>query len=154
MLTPKVGFVDVRRLNRLARQLREVALRASQNNQDLPLSASELMVVEHVARHPGSTITAIARETGLAQSRVSAVVRQLADERVFDCGKDDADRRQTRVQLAPQVAVQVFEEFGSRPIGDALAAVVPHLTASDAGRVDQLLEELATLMESPNHEPA
>ena len=146
--------MDVRRLNRLARQLREVALRASQNNQELPLTASELMVVEHVARHPGSTITAIARDTGLAQSRVSTVVRQLAEARVFDRTKEDADRRQTHVQLAPQAAVQAFEEFGSRPIGDALPTVAPHLTASDARRIDQLLDELATLMEPPNHEPA
>jgi len=154
MLALKVGRVDVRRLNRVARQLREVALRASQDNQDLPLSASELMVVEHVARHPGSTITAIARETGLAQSRVSTVVRQLAKERVFDCGKDDADRRQTHVRLSPQAAVQAFEESGSRLIDDALLTVAPHLTTSDASRIDQLLDELASLMESPDHEPA
>jgi len=145
--------MDVRRLNRLARQLREVALRASQDNQDLPLSASELMIVEHVARHPGSTITAIARETGLAQSRVSTVVRQLVMEHVFDCSKDEADRRQTHVRLSPQAAVQAFEESGSRLIDDALTTVAPHLATSDADRINQLLDELATLMDSPNHEP-
>lgn len=143
--------MDVRRLNRLARQLREVALRASQNNQDLPLSASELMIVEHVARFPGSTVTAIARDTGLAQSRVSTVVRDLAKAHVFDCVKDEADRRQTHVQLAPQVAVQAFEEFGSRLIDEALIIVAPHLTTADANRIGQLLDELVSLMESPNN---
>jgi DNA-binding MarR family transcriptional regulator len=136
-------------VNRLARQLREVALRASQDNQDLPISAGELVVVEHVARHPGSTITAIARETGLAQSRVSTVVRDLTREHVFSCTKDDADRRQTRVQLAPHVAKQAFEELGSRPVDDALTLVAPHLTSRDAARAGRLLDELAALMEPP-----
>lgn len=141
--------MEVRRLNRLSRQLREIALRASQNNKDVPLSAGELIVVEYVARHPASTITAIARDTGLAQSRVSTLVHRLADEHVFVCSKDEKDRRQTRVQLLPEVATQVFEEFGSRPIDGALTTVAPHLSTRDAKRIIVLLDELATLMEPP-----
>lgn len=142
-------MVEVRRLNRLSRQLREIALRASQDDEELPLSAGELVIVEHVARHPGSTISAIARETGLAQSRVSTVVRHLSDERVFVCSKDSKDRRQTLVALSPEVAVQAFEEFGSRPVDGALATVVPHLSGDQAVRVVSLLDELADLMEPP-----
>jgi DNA-binding MarR family transcriptional regulator len=141
--------MEVRRLNRLSRQLREIALRASQNNGEVPLSAGELLIVEHVARHPASTITDIARETGLAQSRVSTVVRHLSDERVFVCSKDDKDRRQTRVALSPEAAVQAFEESGSRPIDSALVTVVPHLSDDEALRVSTLLDELGTLMEPP-----
>jgi len=139
--------VEVRRLNRLSRQLREIALRASQNDEDLPLSAGELTVVEYVARHPASTISAIARETGLAQSRVSTLARRLTEDGVFICGKDDQDRRQTRVQLSPEVATQVFEEFGSRPVDGALTTAAPHLTDSDVGKVLRLLDELATLLD-------
>jgi DNA-binding MarR family transcriptional regulator len=139
--------MDVQRLNRLARQLREVALKASQDGAELPISIGELAVVENVARTPDSTITDIVRGTGLAQSRVSKVVRDLAADGVFITTRDPNDRRQTRVRLDPKVRRQAFEDFGSRPIGVALAEARPKLSDQQVAKVEHLLDELADLFD-------
>lgn len=138
--------VDVLQLNRLARQLREIALKASQGGADLPISVGELAILENVARHPNSTISEISRSTGLAQSRVSKVVRELSEEGVFQHSKDPNDRRQTRVQLDAKVQRQTFEDHGSRPIDEALSDAVPHLDAAGVKRVKELLAELSGLL--------
>lgn len=136
--------MDVQRLNRLARQLREVALKASQEGAELPISIGELAVFESVAREPDSTITDIVRVTGLAQSRVSKVVRDLAADGVVITTRDPEDRRQTRVRLDPAIRKKAFEDFGSRPISAALAEAVP---AQNITRIEHLLDELANLID-------
>lgn len=148
--TRSMNQMEVRQLNRLSRQLREIALRASQNGAELPLSVSELAIVEHVARHPAETITSIARSTGFAQSRVSTVVRALTDQGVLVCSRNVKDRRQTRVQLDPKVAELTFQEYGSRPVEHSLREVLPHLSGSDAARAGALLDELAALLSPPS----
>ncbi|HEX3783624.1 MAG TPA: MarR family transcriptional regulator [Pseudonocardiaceae bacterium] len=139
--------MDVQRLNRLARQLREIALKASQDGAELPISFGELAVVESVARNPDSTITDIVRGTELAQSRVSRVVHALAADGVFITTRDPNDRRQTRVRLDPKVRKQMFEDFGSRSVSAALAETSPRLSDENIARAEQLLDELADLID-------
>jgi DNA-binding MarR family transcriptional regulator len=138
--------MEVRRLITLARQLREIALKASQDGDDLPLSIGELAIVEHVARNPDSAINEIARGTGLAQSRVSRVVRELGDEGVFHLWKNPQDRRETRVRLDPNTYRQTVDDYSSRPITTALTEATPHLNKAERERVNQLLIELADLL--------
>lgn len=144
--------MDVLQLNRLARLLREVALRASQNGQELPISASELAVIENVARHPDVTIGEISHNTGLAQSRVSAIVRDLTAEGVLVQRKVPPDRRQTRVRLDPRAESQMFDEFGARPVDDALSGAAPHLSPEEVTRLLLLLEEVLRMLDHP-HQP-
>jgi DNA-binding MarR family transcriptional regulator len=138
--------VDVIRLNRLARRLREIALKASQGGAELPISVGELSVVEAVARTPDSAISEISRTTGLAQSWVSAIVRDLSQQGVFQQTKDPNDRRQTRVRLDPEIRRTSFEDYGTRPIDHAVMQAAPHLDASGLQRVKQLLAELDQLL--------
>jgi DNA-binding MarR family transcriptional regulator len=144
--------MDVLELNRLARLLREVALKASQNGQELPISASELAVIENVARHPDITISEISHNTGLAQSRISTIVRDLTGEGVLLQRKVPPDRRQTRVRLDPSVEAQTFDEFGARPIDAVLSGVAPHLSPDDVSNLIRLLEEALAMLDPP-HEP-
>jgi DNA-binding MarR family transcriptional regulator len=138
--------VDVVELNRLSRRLREIALRASQHGGELPISASELAIVEYVARHPHCSIGEISQSTGLSQSQVSKRVRLLSDNGVFETGVHPGDRRVTTVRLALATRRQVFEEYGSRSIESTVATVVPTLSPEQAYRIVQLLEELAELL--------
>jgi len=141
--------MDVLGLNRLARLLREVALKASQNGEELPISASELVVIENVARHPDITISEISANTGLAQSRISNIARDLADEGVFLLRKVPPDRRQTRVRLDPKAERQTFDDAGARPIDDVLSGAAPHLSPDDVGRLIGLLEEVLGMLDRP-----
>jgi DNA-binding MarR family transcriptional regulator len=145
--------MDVLQLNRLARLLREVALKASQNGQELPISASELAVIEDVARHPDITISEISHDTGLAQSRVSTIVRDLTSEGVLVQRKVPPDRRQTRVRLDPKAESQTFDEFGARPVDDVLSGAVPHLSPDEVAHLLLLLEEVLQMLDHPR-EPA
>lgn len=141
--------VDVFRLHRLSRQLREVALKASQGGAELPVSVGDLAVLENVARNPNSAINEISRSVGLAQSRVSKVVRELTEAGVFQCSTDPKDRRQTRVRLHPAAHRKTFEEYGKRPIEPALAAAFPYLDAASVARAEELLGELSALLDAP-----
>lgn len=138
MSHPEPGL-DVVALSRLARILREVALDASQDGRDLPVTGGELTLIEAVARQPGSTIRQLCETTGLAQSWVSTLARQLADKGVLRLEADPADRRRTLVRLAPETARRARHEEGRRPIGDALTRALPHLDASDAAELERLL---------------
>jgi len=138
--------LDVVRLNALSRQLREVALAASHGSGDLDISVGQLAVIEAVARTPGSTVATITRTTGLAQSWVSTIVRELADAEVFVLASDPDDRRRTRVSLSPEAARLTFEDRGVRSVDAGLAQVVPHLDSAGARRVVDLLTELESLL--------
>jgi DNA-binding MarR family transcriptional regulator len=137
--------VDVIRLNRLARRLREIALKASQGGAELPISVGELSVVEAVARTPDSSISELSRASGLAQSWVSKIVRELSEQGVFQQTKDPDDRRQTRIRLTPEIHHRAFHEYGARPIGEAVSEAAPHLDARGVQRVKELLLELDQL---------
>lgn len=146
--------VDVVALTRLARVLREIALDASQDGRELPVTAGELALIEAVARHPGSSIRELCGWTGLAQSWVSTLARQLADKGVVTLAPDPADRRRTRVLLEPETARRAHHEEGRRPIGDAVARALPHLGATDAARLERLLAEAHTLVAGPGEPDA
>ena len=138
--------MDVVRLNALSRQLREIALGASRGHGDLDISVAQLAVIETVARAPGSTVATITRTTGLAQSWVSTIVREMTEAGVFVIGKDPDDRRRTRVSLSPDAARLTFDDRGTRSIDAGLAQAVPHLREQQVRRVVDLLTELESLL--------
>lgn len=138
--------MDVVRLNALSRQLREIALAASRGSGDLEISVAQLAVIETVARTPGSTVATISRTTGLAQSWVSTIVRELAEAGVFVLGKDPDDRRRTRVSLSADAARLTFDDRGTRSVDSGLAHAVPQLDEKGKRRVVELLTELESLL--------
>lgn len=54
-------------------------------------------IMRHVHRHPGSTVSEIARRTGIAKSNVSTVVEDLAGEGLLNKQPDERDRRLVRI---------------------------------------------------------
>ncbi|MFE4977934.1 MarR family winged helix-turn-helix transcriptional regulator [Kitasatospora sp. NPDC056651] len=140
--------MDVLRLHRLARQLREVALKASRGGEDSPISVGDLAVLENVARYPDSSIGEISQRAGLAQSRVSKIVQDLVEAGVFQANKDAKDRRQTRVRLHPDAHQKTFEDYGKRPVDSALSETFPHLDDAGQARATELLNELADLLDT------
>ncbi|MGR7025996.1 MarR family winged helix-turn-helix transcriptional regulator [Geodermatophilus sp. URMC 62] len=138
--------MDVVRLNALSRRLREVALAASRSSGDLDISVAQLAVIEAVARAPGSTVATITRTTGLAQSWVSRIVREMADAGVFVLAKDPDDRRRTRMSLSADAARLTFHDRGERSVDSGLAETASHLDEAGVRRVLDLLTELESLL--------
>jgi len=141
--------MDAAQLYRLARHLREIALDATSNSQEERVSASELAIVEDVARHSQSAIGDIVRRTGLSQSLVSRIVASLRDAQVFTTEPDPADRRKMQVSINSQTQLQIFRERGGRSIEAALRQALPHLMPQDLTETVGMLERLSAHFAHP-----
>ena len=137
--------MTARDLHRLARFLRELALRATADAGDSGISAGDLAIVEDVAHHSGTSIGAIAQRTGLAQSLVSKTVATMRDAGVFAVRPDPGDRRRVVVSVSSQ-SRDTFRARGDRPIEPALRELRPNASDADVERVAELLDQLAQLL--------
>lgn len=134
-------------LHRLARTLREIALRATENTGDDRVNAGELAVLEDIARNPQSTISQITGRTGLAQSLVSRIARGMADAGAVTIETDHADRRKVRVDLDPRVRRVILERAGNT-IDEAIAISTPGLTEDERRTLERHLTEADRLLKA------
>ena len=88
-------------LRAVARSLRRqhVALAAGRG---LPLSGPYLALLQEIARHPGVTVSELARLTGLPKSRVSVLTTRLVAERVVRKDPDEHDSRLVLLAITPE----------------------------------------------------
>lgn len=132
-------------LHRLARELREIALRATENTGEDRINAGELAILEDIARHPHSAISEITRRTGLAQSLVSRITRAMADAGAVSIEPDPGDRRKVRVSLDESTRAAALDR-ADNPATEAIAAAVPTLTDEQRARLEHHLTEAASLL--------
>ena len=132
-------------LHRLARELREIALRATENRGDDRINAGELAVLEDIARHPHSAINEVTRRTGLAQSLVSRITRAMADAGAVIIEPDPSDRRKVRVSLDEATRAAALDR-ADNPATEAIAAAVPTLTDEQRASLEHHLSEAANLL--------
>ncbi|MFC8800814.1 MarR family winged helix-turn-helix transcriptional regulator [Promicromonospora sp. NPDC057138] len=132
-------------LHRLARTIREIALRATENTGEDSVNAGQLAVLEDVARNPQSTIGEITHRTRLAQSLVSRIARDMADVGALTIEKDPADRRKVRVDLDARARRKILERAGNT-IDDALSASTPSLTDDERRDLEHHLAEAERLL--------
>ncbi len=107
------------------------------------LTPGEIAVLEDALKNPGSPVSAIQVRTGFAQSHVSASVARLKERGLIETTPDPADRRRTRVQLAPHTRRAILAR-ASGSADEIIARIAPD--AEQAERVNRLLEELAELL--------
>lgn len=130
-------------LFRITRLLREVALDAARDSGEAVASAGLVVVTEDVAHHDDTTVTEIAKRTGVAQSLVSKVVAQLHDGGVVEAVVDSADRRRTRIRLTELARSQMLPERARRPVNEALFRRFPDLDQKELAQVEAAIEQLA-----------
>lgn len=145
--------MNVIELNSLARKLREVALTASQHEDDTKLSMAQLMVFETVARTPRVSVKEITEQTGLAQSWVSKIVAGQCEDGVFVLSQDPGDRRRTIVSLSDQAQKATFRDRGVVDIDEALTATFPHLSPEAVTQVKVLLTQLQHVLQDDEKHP-
>jgi DNA-binding MarR family transcriptional regulator len=132
-------------LHRLARELREIALRATENTGPDRINAGELAVMEDIAKHPHSAISEITRRTGLAQSLVSRITRAMADAGAVVIEPDRNDRRKVRVSLDDATRAAALSR-ADNPVTEAIAAAVPALNQEQQASLEHHLTEAAGLL--------
>ena len=138
-----LGWMDAGRLHRLARLLREIALRATANPGEPAISAGLLAIVEDIGSNPGTSISDIAKRTQLAQSLVSKTVARLRGAGVLTCERDPSDGRRTLVSVDRATRAREFVPRGARPVDQAVRLTLPDITPERLNRVLSALDTLA-----------
>ncbi|MFJ8932032.1 MarR family transcriptional regulator [Streptomyces sp. NPDC102364] len=101
---------------------------------------SVLVVTADIKDHPGTTVTQIARRTGMAQSQVSDAVARLRTAGAVIVEPDPADGRRSLLRPNPEASGRVAA-VRDTSIAPALAA-----TTTDADAAMALLEDLKSLL--------
>lgn len=88
-------------LRAVARSLRRqhVELAAGKG---FPLSGPYLALLHEIVRHPGVTVSELARLTGLPKSRVSVLMTRLVAERIVRKDPDEHDSRLVLLNITPE----------------------------------------------------
>lgn len=131
--------MDVARLQRLARVLRETAATAAAESGDDRLGPGALAVIEDLARHEATTVGEVARRTGLAQSMVSTTVAGLRSSGVLTSEPDPDDGRRVLVTLSAATRSQILTR-SARPADGALREALLRASRA-AGRGHDAEEE-------------
>lgn len=139
--------MDVGRLHKLARVLREIALDATADGGEAPVSAGDVAIAEDIAHHERTSVGEIASRTGLAQSLVSRTVAKMDDAGVVISERDPADGRRRLISIAPTVRTGLFRSRARRPVEPSLRARHPHASDTEVARVLGLLQELTDLLD-------
>ena len=132
-------------LHRLARSVREIALRSTGNTGEDHVNAGELAVLEDVARNPGATIGEITRRTGLAQSLVSRITHAMAETGVVVTKMDARDRRKIRVDLDDGARARITLR-AQNTITEALRLHTAALEPDEQAQLERHLEEAGRLL--------
>lgn len=102
---------------------------------------ASLVVLSDLLGHPDTSVSAIARRTGLPQSQVSGAVARLKEAGSVETAPDPADGRRQLIRRAPEVSERVAEVRRSR-IDDALGRA---LGTDDAERLREVADALDVL---------
>jgi len=113
--------------------------------QDLNLTAPQIMVLRHVDREPGLSLSALSDKLGLATSTVCGIVDRLERAGFLTRDTDPEDRRRIRLHLTPKT-VALRDRV---PVLKAnfLAGLLAGLPEAEVNRILQALKTLATLIE-------
>jgi DNA-binding MarR family transcriptional regulator len=140
--------VDAGQLHKVARLLREVALDATADPGEKPVSAGDVAIAEDITHHEKASVGEIAARTGLAQSLVSRIVAKFHDAGVVVTERDPDDGRRVLISIAPGVRTGLFRSRARRPVEPALRSRYPDSPEAEIARVVALLTDLADILTS------
>jgi DNA-binding MarR family transcriptional regulator len=135
--------MDAGELYRVGRALQALAVEAMVDPDEVA-TAAEIMVVNDVADHPATTITAIAQRSGFSQAAVSKTVAALVAGGVAVAEPDSQDRRRTIVTMEP-AAMANLRTRGRRSARDGLQD--QGMSAEDADALLASAEELSGVLQ-------
>jgi DNA-binding MarR family transcriptional regulator len=134
--------------------LREIALVASADPGEAPVSAGVLAIVEDVSHHGPTSVGEVARRTRLAQSLVSKTVAEMRAAGIMTAESDQKDRRRVVIRLDPATRTGLFRARSARPIEPALRERLPDVSERELRQVLRALEELVDGLVSPRERVA
>jgi DNA-binding MarR family transcriptional regulator len=140
--------MDAASLNFIGRKLLLLSERAMAAPEGMnPLPVAEMLVLRAVVVEPGLTVTDLAAQLGIAQSRISQVVTTLEQGGMLRRYPDANDRRRQRIEPSAQMTAEVERRKG-REVGDVLD---PLFVGVSAREKERLLAALARLHDLIRH---
>lgn len=136
--------MDAGQLHHLARALREIALDATADTGETPVSAGDVAIAEDIAHHEGTSVGEIAARTGLAQSLVSKTVVKMHEAGIVVTAPDPADGRRALISVAPGTRAGLFRARAKRSIEPSLRQRLPDASRVEINELIALLTELAS----------
>jgi DNA-binding MarR family transcriptional regulator len=113
--------------------------------------AGPTLVMKDVLAHPGSSISAITRRTGLPQSYVSTSVARLSEKGMVETVADPADGRRTLVRPSPAHLRQVGKKAAVSADAELVRALGPVSETEAQATIDLLNHLLTVLVPSGPH---
>jgi hypothetical protein len=142
--------MDGEQLHRLGRRLIELSALVTDAPGDMALTLGEAAVLEDVIRHPDSSISAVHRRTGFAQTHVSESVIRLKRYGLLATAGElphgrlaSAWRSSTRVRATDE-ALKTIRRRTSRRVDEVVMRAVAD--PCRAGRAISLMDELAEIL--------
>jgi DNA-binding MarR family transcriptional regulator len=136
-------------LHHLARVLRDIAIRATSDPGELPVSPGDLAIIEDISHHRDTPLGDIAKRTGLAQSLVSKTVARMRDAGVVRTKVDTDDRRRVLIAIDPKMRKGLFRTRAARPIEPAIRGQLQHATDAELAAIVTMLDRLLARLAPP-----
>jgi MarR family 2-MHQ and catechol resistance regulon transcriptional repressor len=138
--------MNLSELRRLGRALSNAALASMHSSVDNSLTGTEIAVLDCIRVQDGLTVGEIARRSGFAQSRVSAVVAELAGRGLLVISTDPQDRRRSLVEATPAL-VDLLAESPTLDASPTLRTLFADLPENDSKELLTALEKAARVIE-------
>lgn len=138
--------MNLSELRRLGRALSNAALASMHSSVDNSLTGTEIAVLDCIRVQDGLTVGEIARRSGFAQSRVSAVVADLAGRGLLTISTDPQDRRRSLVEGTPTL-VDLLADSPTLDASPTLLTLFADLPEDDSKELLAALEKAARVIE-------
>ena len=131
----------IERLDRLLRSVNHSIMSAVRNTAGAHgIPHHGLVAMRYVHMQPGITVSEIARQSGMAKSKVSTTVDSLVRLDMLEKRSDPSDQRLVRLHVTPRA-----EEHFQAVHGAVRARLASMLASLQPGQVDALINALAAL---------
>ena len=135
-------------LHFVGRRLIGLAERAMAAPEGMPTQpTAELLVLRAVLERPGLTVTELAAQLAIAQSRISQVVAALESQGRIQRYPDVSDRRRQCIKPTKQFDAEVRRRM-ARKASDALAPLFVGVSAREQARILGALSRIHDLLRS------
>jgi len=138
--------MNLSELRRLGRALSNAALASMHSAVDNSLTGTEVAILDCIRVQNGLTVGEIARRSGFAQSRVSAVVADLSGRGLLDITTDPGDRRRSLVSGTPAL-IDLLADSPALDAAPTLRTLFADLPEEDAKKLILSLETAARVIE-------
>lgn len=141
--------MDFSDLHYLSRFLRDLTIQSGMKI-GKQIAPTERMILNDIIHHKGTTVRDIVKRTGVAQSRVSTIVREMQLHDAIIITPNPHDKRQKNIQANPSILGLVATHKLDTAITDTLSEQAPHLSGRQKKEVLEHITALHSLLNRTN----